>query len=299
MAWRDVNRSAAITHELATLRADDAELDVDPLNGGSLLSWRVADFQLLRKSTGTQADPMQSACFPLIPYSNAIVGNGFHFDGGFYPVARNHALEPYPSHGDAWLAPWDVVDLSRDRVLMSYVHSGVTGFPFSYRAIQELLLAPRRLTVELRLTNTDCRVMPAGLGLHPYFHRPSGMRLSARHSGSWGAKGTTTPDHRFRLPQEIGEDAVDTCYAGWRGVARLHWPRDEVIVSVRSPQPATALVIFSPARSDFVCVEPVTHVNDGFNAAAQGVAGTGVRTLHPGDSMALRVEISVQLRATP
>lgn len=295
MTRHDVHGPIAINRELVTLRAGDAQLDADPLNGGSLLSWRISDVHVLRKSIGPQADPMQSACFPLIPYSNAIVGGGIHFDGGFYPVARNHPLEPYPSHGDAWLAAWDVVDLSHDRVLMSYVHSGVTGFPFSYRALQELLLEPRRLTIELRLTNTDCRPMPAGLGLHPYFCRLSGMRLHARHSGRWEAK-TAIPDRSFRLPQNIGEETIDACYTGWRGVARLHWPNDDVVVTVRSRRPASALVIFSPGGADFVCIEPVTHVNDAINAAAAGVHETGVRVLLPSQSIALRVEMSLQLK---
>lgn len=284
--------------ELVTLRAGDATLEAAPRHGGSLSRWRIAGIDVLRRRLAGESDPLQSACFPLAPFSNLIRGGGFHFQNRFYPVARNHPLEPDPIHGDAWLSAWRVEELAGNRVLMSYRHTASAGFPFRYWINQELALARRSLSVTLRLTNTDGRVMPAGLGLHPYFNRRQGVRLHAMHQGRW-ENDRLVCDHRFCVPEEIGEAPLDACYAGWSGLARLHSSDGGVVVTLRAIQPGCALVVYSPSSADFVCLEPVTHLNDGFNAAAAGIRDTGVRELAPGECMTLQVEISVHLRDWP
>lgn len=280
-----------------TLRSGDAQLEAAPLHGGTLVSWNIAGIELLRRCPPGQTDPLQSACFPLAPFSNVVRGGGFHFQDRFHPLDRNHPLESEPIHGDSWLSPWTMDELAGDRLLMSYAHTAARGFPFRYHVSQELVLHRRCLTITLRLTNADVRAMPAGLGLHPYFHRHPGTRLHARHDGRW-ERTRALADSRFCLPEEIGDDTIDVCYAGWSGLACL-WPRDGVVVTIRAAAPASALVVYSPAGSDFVCVEPVTNVNDGFNAAASGSRETGVRTLRPKEHMSLRVTMSVHLSGSP
>lgn len=284
--------------DVVVLSSGDARLETSPANGGTLIGWSVAGINLLRRRPPGEVDPLRSACFPLAPFSNIVRNGGFSFQNRFHPLARNHPLEPDPIHGDSWLAAWSVDELAGRHLLMSYAHGASNGFPFRYYVSQELRLARRSLSITLRLTNTDDRAMPAGLGLHPYFRRVPGARLQAAHAGRW--EGTqVVDDRRFCTPQEIGEETVDVCYAGWLGLASLRWPRDEVILTVRAAAPASALVVFSPSRCDFVCIEPVTHVNDGFSALASGVPNTGVRTLLPGEQMCLRTTISVEVSGSP
>lgn len=276
------------------LKRDDARLEISPANGGTLISWSVAGTDLLRRRPADEVDPLLSACFPLAPFSNVVRNGGFHFQDRFHPLAPNHPLESEPIHGDSWLAAWGVDEAAGHHLLMSYAHAAANGFPFRYRVSQELTLAERSLTIALRLINTDDRPMPAGLGLHPYFRRLPGARLEAPHAGRWEDT-RVIADDRFCTPQEIGSETVDACYAGWSGLARLRWPRDEVILTLRAAASAAALVVFSPSSCDFVCIEPVTHVNDGFNALASGIPGTGVRTLLPGEEMSLWTTISIQI----
>jgi aldose 1-epimerase len=283
---------------VVVLSSGDARLEASPADGGTLIGWSVADIHLLRRRPPGEVDPLRSACFPLAPFSNVVRNGGFHFQDRFHPLARNHPLESDPIHGDSWLAAWSVDELAGHHLLMSYAHAATNGFPFRYHVSQELTLARRSLSITLRLTNTDDRAMPAGLGLHPYFRRVPGARLQAAHAGRWEDT-RVVDDSRFCMPREIGKETLDACYAGWSGLACLRWPRDEVILTLQAAAPASALVVFSPSLSDFVCVEPVTHMNDGFNALAAGVLGTGVRTLLPGEEMSLRATISVQVSASP
>jgi aldose 1-epimerase len=50
--------------------------------------------------------------------------------------------------------------------------------------------------------------------------------------------------------------------------------------------PTGHLVIYVPPGQDFFCIEPVSHVNDGFNLLDRGVEDTGVHVLTPGQTLA-------------
>jgi aldose 1-epimerase len=276
------------------LRAGNSELAISPRCGGVFTRWMVAGTHILRPCTPGVRDPLDSACFVLAPFSNFIGGGGFSFAGKFYPQRQNHPLEPEPIHGDAWLATWEVEKIAAGMATLSYEHSARQGFPFRYRVIQQVRLTPTKLTVQLRLTNLDRAAMPAGLGLHPYFSRPDGAALLAPHRGRWTADGQI-PDQRFCRREEISPP-LDVCYSGWAGTAHLFWPRSRTHIAIAASSSAYALVAYCPRSSDFVCIEPVTNVNDAFNAAVRGAGRTGVRVLEPGRSMGLKVRISVSRR---
>jgi aldose 1-epimerase len=53
--------------------------------------------------------------------------------------------------------------------------------------------------------------------------------------------------------------------------------------------------VYVPAGRDFLAVEPVTHMTDGFNRAARGEAGTGTRTLAAGAAFSCTMRISVRV----
>ena len=62
---------------------------------------------------------------------------------------------------------------------------------------------------------------------------------------------------------------------------RLHWTG-----------PVTQVVVFS-GDEGWVCVEPVTMANDGFRMADEGMPGTGVLALDPGESFAVTIHLRV------
>jgi aldose 1-epimerase len=52
-------------------------------------------------------------------------------------------------------------------------------------------------------------------------------------------------------------------------------------------------VIYVPPGQDFFCIEPVSHVNDGFNLLERGVDGTGVRVLARGRRLAGTIRLRI------
>lgn len=102
-------------------------------------------------------------------------------------------------------------------------------------------------------------------------------------------------DQRFCGIQELLDQSLDACFTGWSGQACIRWPSDEVVVKVSASEAAQAIVIYAPKSSDFICVEPVTNVNDGFNANAKGIRNTGVCILAPGNTLRMDVQFHVSI----
>jgi len=86
---------------------------------------------------------------------------------------------------------------------------------------------------------------------------------------------------------------MDHCFDGWDGRAELHWPETGVRLEIEAEPVFGHLVIYVPPGREIFCVEPVSHVNDGFNLLERGVAGTGVRVLAPGERLAGSVRFGV------
>ncbi len=275
------------------LRVGTAQLGIVPSLGSAVDHWRLGALDILRPGRTGSRDPLHLACFAMAPFSNVVDSGGARFRGDFFALAPNHPAEPLPIHGDAWLASWYVDHVSDVCAETHYAHDGKHGFPFAYLVRQQIQLDRALLRIRLVLRNTDTRPMPAGLGLHPYFRKDIGTRLQAQHHGRWTGRGVTA-DERFLLPGELPEAGIDDCFVGWTGLALLTGLTGGVQITIQSSEVARALVVYSPARSDFVCVEPVSNVNDGINAFARGVPDTGVRVLEPGMSMELATLIRVE-----
>ena len=90
--------------------------------------------------------------------------------------------------------------------------------------------------------------------------------------------------------------ALDHCFGGWDGRAQIHWPETGITLRLEAEPLFGHLVIYVPAGQDIFCVEPVSHVNDGFNLADRGVPDTGVRILAPGETLRGAAGLLRQLR---
>src|SRR3954465_15394640 len=90
--------------------------------GGLILGfWPRGDdgrLQALMRSGTDDAGPLQSACFPLLPFGNRLRGNRFRFDGNTHHLQPNVGFDPLYLHGDGWLGDWSVVEQADDRVVL-------------------------------------------------------------------------------------------------------------------------------------------------------------------------------------
>ena len=157
-----------------------------------------------------------------------------------------------------------------------------------------------RLVIGLELINRDHRPMPAGLGLHPYFPKAAGTTLRFDCTGVWPPDapeavvqscGPLEAGLDFTADRDVGPLVLDRCFEGWDGTATLTAP-DGFVTRIEADAAFGKLQVYSAWDYPFVCVEPVTNANDGFNRAALDVACHAVTELAPGARLAGTVTIS-------
>jgi len=292
------------TGQLVALKNADAELVVAPSCGARLVSFRASGRNILRPTSREALDSAfiyGFAAFPLMPYSGPIFGDGFRFREEWHPLGRNVPTEPTATHGEAWIRPWTIVAQadSELRLAMDYAPS-VDDFPFAWRGDITYGLAQDSLVTDLKVTNRDHRLMPAGLGIHPYFPKAPGTMLTFDSTGVWPpdapeavGKGAAPqePGLDFRCGQDVSGIVFDRCFEGWNGRATLS-TADGWTTRIKADGTFGKLQIYDAWDYPYICVEPVTNANDGFNRAAAGVAGHAVTILEPGRSLAGRVVIA-------
>lgn len=293
--------------DILWLEAHGQRLGLMPRLGGGVAAWQKIEgaksVDLWRPWDGLRADPVTLASFPLVPWSNRIGQDGFEHDGHFHAIAPNRQDQRYPIHGDGWLQPWRVSQRSADGVSAFLMSRAFRGLPYDYDAEQRWQLEPHGLEQTLRVTHRGERSLPYGLGLHPWLPRAAGTQLQAHVRGVWlsGADllptaHTTLLPEGWELPAGIPMQGpfIDNVFTGWDGRARVTWPDRGLVLEMRmlplqTPAGEAApeyFHLYRPEAGDAFCIEPVTQAIDAFHLEGRA----GLVTLHPGESMSLRVQ---------
>lgn len=286
-----------------TLKSGKLEVELAPALGGSVLRFEYGDQPLFRPPPlpADLTSARVTGCFPLMPFSNRLKDGRFRYDGAEYQLPLNFGDHPHTIHGDGWQRAWTVGMASPHAAILTYDHDGEGGWPFRYRALQYFTLTGESLTIRLTLVNCDLRRFPAGIGLHPYFPKEDAI-LTTRAPRFWKADGTQIPLHEMPTPpawdfsagKRVDGLEIDHCFTGWGGQAGIHWPSRGLTLDMRAEPPLAAAVIYVPAGKPFFCVEPVSNINNGINLRDQGVGGTGVVDLDPGDCLSATVQFAVR-----
>lgn len=274
------------------LRAGSLELTVDADRGGSIMAFRDDGFDLLRPWDGASEDPRSFASFPLVPFSGRVGRARFRFAGRVRHLPPNFAPEPHAIHGQGWTSAWAVQAAGETMLELELLHDAPDA-AFRYRAVQVFRLHPDHLELELGVTNRAGEAMPFGIGHHPYFTGRDEALLSAEVGGVWLPDDTNLPQRLEPVPalwsfhrrRPVAELVLDHNFQGWAGFARVDWPAAGRALAIEAAAPLRHLVVYVPEGADFFCVEPVSHVGDGFNLMDAGVAGTGVQVLGPGETL--------------
>ncbi len=290
--------------DVLSLSSGDFSAAVSPAAGASLLYWRQGNEDLTRPALNGAAERRaadETSMFPLVPYSNRIRGGYFIYWGIKRMVPKNHPVVADPLHGEGWQRQWDVIRSSTDSASLAFEHNGKNGFPFAYEAEQVFTLKDNQLIVSLTLTNKGGIPMPCGLGWHPFFPKDADTIVRFKTKNVWAHESApprerpmkTPPEWQFDKGLKISELELDTCFGGFDGKAELIWPSRGRKINITAYSDFGHVVIWSPAGENFFCVEPVTNATDAFNLASRGVAGTGIKTLDPEESLTETMTLAV------
>lgn len=288
-------------NQVLQLRAGEAVARLVPGAGGRISALRLGRavggaVDVLHPYPEEFFDPLRWAkggIYPLMPYSNRIAQAALQVDSASVALAPHPDAAPHTLHGNAHALPWQIEHCDAAAAVLLLDAPSSAAWPWHYTGRMELQLAPSELTVGIVLRNADTRVMPAGLGLHPYFRHAPGARVGYHATAVWPttvdflAVSSRAPhaDEIYRPARPLPAGGLTDYVGGWDGKAVIDLPEPGARLRIQADPVFGHLVVHRPDSLAYLCLEPVSHVADGFNLAARGVAGTGTRWLAPGESL--------------
>jgi len=287
----------------APLRIHSGQFEayIAPALGGAVLGfreWRSNGWiNWLRPAPLDCSDVSQTACFPLLPFSNRIDQGRFRWRESNIELPANFPPEPHAIHGQGWQSEWSVSEQATDRVLMM-MHHEKDNWPWEYEARQEILIDGEALIIILSIENGSREPMPAGIGFHPFFPRTEKTTLKAdvkaiHLNGEDGLPVKAQARHQALTALRAGDrlvDGLDNVFEGWGSSATICWHDRGRSLQLTADSHLNYLVIYTPERKDCFCVEPVSHVNGAFGCvSAHRACRAGVVELKQGEEVRSRV----------
>ncbi|MEV5433888.1 aldose 1-epimerase [Streptomyces sp. NPDC052701] len=242
-----------MSNEDITLTAGDAEVTVQPGNGGRVGGLRLGGVELLRQGE-------RFGCFPMVPWCGRIRDGRFRDGATVHQMPRNAG--PHAIHGTVRDGAWRTARTGADEAVLTY--DLVAPWPYPGRVTQVVALAEDALTLTMSV-ETYASSFPAQIGWHPWFNR---------NLGGEGAQDVRI-DFDPVWQEERGEDHLptgnriapgpgpwDDCFGMPGGVdVTLTWP-GRLELRVTSPE---QWVVLYDEQAEAVCVEPQTGPPDGLN----------------------------------
>ena len=299
-----------------SLAAGTAQVEISPQAGGAIAAFTVGGVDVLRPTPSSDraaGNVRAHASYPLVPYSNRIAHARLRFAGRDFELDRNFGDHPHSIHGVGWQRPWRVAAHDNATALLALDHSAKgsepRAWPWPFRATQSFNLDAREcgstLSVKLSLVNTGDSPFPFGLGMHPFFPRTLTTALDLDVDAYWENDDTQLPVRRVALPAEWRRGilsarsghGIDNVFTGWSGAAMLTDPARPFDTGIVADRAARFVVVYTPAKGDFVAVEPVTHMTDAFNRTERAEHDTGSRILAAGSGFSCTMQIFTRARS--
>jgi aldose 1-epimerase len=309
--------------------ADTVRAEVWPTHGFNCLRWMVQggsgkweNILYCAPDWDTNPVPTRSGHPVLFPFPNRMRGGKFTHNGKEYQLPLNEASGKHAIHGFTPRNVWRVIGIGA-----ADDSAFITGeFQLSKDAPQALPCWPAdaRLQLTYRLTETalrveavvdaaDGKIMPFGLGYHPYFRAPGGpedireWQLVAHAESVWesqenlptGSIAAVPSELDYRKRKPVGATQLDTLYGGVKPeqspsdplgvVSTLEVAGASHRLSVAVDPAFRELLLFTPQHRKSVAIEPYTCSTDAANLSARGI-DAGWRVLNPGEKFTAAVE---------
>jgi len=272
-------------------------------HGGAVLRLDHAGVPLMRPAAD-DALPIDSACYPLVPFGNRIRDNRFDFDGRSHVLAPNTDWDKHYLHGEGWRSDWSVTDEAPEAITLTHEHDG-SALPYVYSAMQRFSLREDGAEFLISVTNGGDAPMPFGLGWHPYFPMTPQTTLQTDTGRMWTEEAGWLPgqpiskpdDVDFSQPRPLPHHWVNNGFENWSGHARINWPERRLALRVEADPLFRTMFLFVSDISfdpgyqrDFFALEPMSHLADGHNQPDLG----GLIPLAPGETLAGRMRLIVE-----
>ena len=292
---------------IVQLQNGDSQVTLCPQIGAAIARFTWHGHDILRRASDNAINEglvRQMGVYPLVPYSNRIGQAKLIVGDQTFALRPNFMQEPHAIHGFGWQRAWEVVTRRADSAELHLKHSPDDDWPFACEATQSVRLSADALQLGLVVKNNDQRMMPAGLGFHPYFPLLPGTHLQTGWKGMWKMDGESLPTEPGPVPPEadfsqlrpVMDWKVDHCFTNWSRRAVLDYPAYRM--QLDASDACRQIVVFAPNDGrNFIALEPVTNINNAFALAGKGVADTGMRMLAAGEKFEISMTITLSGRA--
>ena len=233
-----------------TLTAGDAEVTVQPGNGGRVGGLRLGGVELLRQGE-------RYGCFPMVPWCGRIRDGRFRDGAAVHHMPLN--APPHAIHGTARDAAWRTARRSADEAVLTY--DLTEPWPYSGRVTQQIALTADSLTLAMSVETYESS-FPAQIGWHPWFNRTlDGADVRLDFAPAWQEeRGEDHLPTGHRIDPKPGP--WDDCFGMPGGVdVTLTWPG---LLELKVTSREEWVVVYDEQR-EAVCVEPQTGPPDGLN----------------------------------
>ena len=269
--------------------------------------------------------PTRSGVPVLFPFPNRIRDGRFTWDGKEYQLPIDDPERKNAIHGFACHHPWRVVGQGADDASAWVTGEFQTGrdapdclplWPADHLIRVTYRLGVGTLGVEAEVVNPDRRLLPFGLGYHPYFRVPfapggdandclvrvpAGEAWTLVGSVPTGERRAIDPARDINTPRAFAEVQADDLLTGVpsapadagglcdRGAVQCGGD----VLRLRASPAFPDVVAFTPAHRHAFCVEPYSCATDAINLQQRGV-DAGLLVLPPGGRWAAVFEMLLE-----
>ncbi len=275
------------------------------------LLWSHPDF-----ASGTQR-PTRSGIPLLFPFAGRLRGTSFTFQGQEYQLEAGDPLGN-AIHGFVFTRAWEVQQQQDDRLVARFQASQVQPdllkrWPSDFALTVTYSIQGNELSSSFVAENTGDRLLPCGLGTHPYFRVPL---ASGSHAAdcvvtvpvrrSWELVEMLPTGQLLWPPGEKPlyggvpfKDAqfdhvlTDVELRNGLATATLVDPFAGRCLSISFDKTFAHCVVFTPPHREAVCIEPYTTVPNAFELQELGL-DPGLKILTPGETFTAEVQMKVE-----
>lgn len=289
------------------LQTSGSTLDIAPELGGSIVNFHIninGELRPIIRQVNNPKSALDCGSFPLVPFSNRIRNGKFIWNNREIQLPVNMPPIPHTIHGSGWQQPWQVVAQSDTTLSIEYQNQ-CPHWPFDFVATQIFELEDHTLTVRSTLKNLSDETMPAGSGAHPYFTRTPKTKVTCDLPQMWAVDDQCLPtditpsvfaaseNNTININDHVLDNVFMNVNAETSAPALIVWPEWQIQAALRASDNCRFMVIYSPEKESFFCLEPVTHCTDAFNRYQAGETDTGIQILQPQATLKTEMQIAV------
>jgi aldose 1-epimerase len=254
--------------------------------------------------------PTGQGSYALAPWVHRIPGGEFTFQGKEHKLRPNHT-DGSALHGDVRVRPWKVLRSTESmfEATLETLDFQDFNYPFALRFHHGIELEGDRLTVRMTSENLDRVPAPVGMGYHPcllrrltwkdqdvYLALDADRVVPFKNGLPAGPAQKPEGASDLREIRQLGQERMHHCYSELKdGVCRLIYPGSGVEARFDFGDYSHVVIHTQEGGelSQWVAIEPLTHLSNALNLQNEGWEGTGVRVLEPGERWTASWALSV------